>query len=64
MKTEEMIPDEDERTIGQKKILLRLRHDLWLDIAHWADDDLRSINGQIEFILNEAVKKRKKKQKL
>lgn len=30
------------------------------EIAKWADDDFRSINGQIEYLLSEAVRKRKK----
>ena len=62
MATGEKMPSDGDSASGQKKILLRLRHELWTEIAHWAEDDLRSINGQIEFILTEAVKKRKKKQ--
>ena len=30
------------------------------DLAAWAEDDYRSINGQIEFLLSECVRKRKK----
>lgn len=44
---------------AKKQILLRLSPTLWNDIAKWADDDFRSINGQIEFLLTEAVKRRK-----
>lgn len=44
---------------AKKQILLRLSPALWDDIAHWAEADFRSINGQIEYILSEAVKKRK-----
>lgn len=44
---------------AKKQILLRLSPTLWNDIATWAEDDFRSINGQIEFLLAEAVKKRK-----
>ena len=44
----------------KKQILLRLSPSLWNDIAAWAEDDFRSINGQIEFLLAEAVKARKK----
>lgn len=43
---------------AKKQILLRLSPTLWNDIARWAEDDFRSINGQIEYILSEAVKKR------
>jgi hypothetical protein len=43
----------------KKQIPLRLSHSLWKDLSAWAEDDFRSINGQIEFLLNECVKKRK-----
>ena len=45
----------------KKQVLLRLAPSLWNDIAKWADDDIRSINGQIEYILTEAVRQRKNK---
>lgn len=41
----------------KKQVLLRLSPSLWNKIASWAEEDFRSINGQIEFLLNEAVKK-------
>ena len=44
---------------AKKQILLRLSPSLWNEISAWAEDDFRSINGQIEFLLAEAVKKRK-----
>jgi hypothetical protein len=44
----------------KKQLLLRLSASLWEDLAAWAEDDFRSINGQIEYLLSEAVKKRKK----
>lgn len=44
---------------AKKQLLLRLSPSLWEDISKWADDDFRSINGQIEFLLTEAVRKRK-----
>jgi hypothetical protein len=43
----------------KKQIPLRLSAALWIEINKWADDEFRSVNGQIEFILSEAVKKRK-----
>jgi hypothetical protein len=46
---------------GKKQVLLRLSGALWEDLAAWAEDDFRSINGQIEYLLHEAVKQRKKK---
>lgn len=42
----------------KKPILLRIPHELWEQLQHWAEDDLRSLNGQIEFILREAARKR------
>ena len=44
----------------KKQLLLRLSPTLWKELAAWAEDDFRSINGQIEFLLTECVRKRKK----
>lgn len=44
----------------KKQVPLRLSPKLYAAIAEWAEDDFRSINGQIEFLLTECVKKRKK----
>ncbi|MBQ7973150.1 MAG: Arc family DNA-binding protein [Lachnospiraceae bacterium] len=49
---------EKEKT--KKQVLLRLSPSLWNDLAKWAEDDFRSINGQIEYLLAEAVRKRNK----
>ena len=46
---------------AKKQIILRITPSLWEEIAQWADEDFRSINSQIEFLLTEAVKKRKNK---
>jgi hypothetical protein len=46
---------------ARKQVLLRLSPGLWNQIAAWAEEDFRSINGQIEFLLAEAVKERKKR---
>ena len=43
---------------AKKQVLLRLAPSLWDQIASWAQDDFRSINSQIEYLLNEAVKQR------
>ena len=43
----------------KKQIPLRISKELYDEIASWAEDDFRSINGQIEYLLNECVKKRK-----
>lgn len=45
---------------SKKQIPLRLSPSLWRELAVWAEDDFRSINGQIEYLLSESVKKRKK----
>jgi hypothetical protein len=44
----------------RKPFLLRIDRDVLDAIQRWADDDLRSLNGQIEFLLREAVKKAKR----
>ncbi len=44
----------------KKQLLLRLSPTLWRELAAWAEDDFRSINGQIEFLLTESVRRRKK----
>ena len=43
---------------AKKQVLLRLAPSLWDQISAWAQDDFRSINSQIEYLLNEAVKQR------
>lgn len=48
------------REAAKKQILLRLSPSLWDNIAKWASDDFRSINSQVEYILTEAVRSRKK----
>ena len=48
-----------EKEKAKKQVLLRLSPSLWEEIAAWAEDDFRSINGQIEYLLAECVKKRK-----
>lgn len=48
------------RENAKKQVLLRLPQGLWEDISQWAGDDFRSINGQIVYLLTEAVKNRKK----
>lgn len=44
----------------KKSILLRLSPKMWEEISKWADDEFRSVNGQIEYILSEALRKRNK----
>lgn len=40
----------------KKKFLLRIDSDLYAALEKWAADDLRSINSQIEFLLNKLIK--------
>jgi hypothetical protein len=40
----------------RKPFLLRVDRELLEAIQRWADDDLRSLNGQIEFLLRRALK--------
>ena len=47
-------------TRPKKQIPLRLSAKLYDQIAAWAEDDFRSLNGQIEYLLTECVKQRKK----
>jgi hypothetical protein len=43
----------------RKPFLLRIDPGLWKDLETWAADELRSVNGQIEYLLRQAVQKRK-----
>ena len=46
--------------MAKKQIPLRLSENLYNAIAAWAEDDFRSVNGQIEYLLTECVKQRRK----
>ena len=46
---------------AKKQIVLRLAPSLWDEIAAWAEEDFRSINSQIQYLLTRAVKERKGK---
>jgi hypothetical protein len=46
-------------TEEKKAFLLRISPDLWKELEAWAGDELRSVNGQIEYILKQAVSKRR-----
>lgn len=43
----------------RKSFLLRIDPALWAELEAWAQDELRSVNGQIEYVLKQAVMKRK-----
>ena len=44
---------------SRKSFLLRMDPELWRKLERWAADELRSVNGQVEFLLRQAVKKSK-----
>jgi hypothetical protein len=43
----------------RKAFLMRIDPALWAELEAWAQDELRSVNGQVEMILKQAVAKRK-----
>ncbi|HPX29001.1 MAG TPA: Arc family DNA-binding protein [Sphaerochaeta sp.] len=45
----------------RKQVLLRLNGELWKELARWSEDEFRSINGQIEYLLTDAVRTKRKK---
>lgn len=58
IKKKEKALKEKEKT--KKQMVLRLSPTLWNEIAAWAEEDFRSINGQVEYLLSECVRQRKK----
>jgi len=46
----------------RKSFLLRIDQELWTELERWASAELRSVNGQVEYLLREAVSKRKGKE--
>ena len=52
-------PDSDNSGAEKKQIPLRLSGRLYAEIAAWAADDFRSVNGQIEYLLTQCAEKRK-----
>ncbi|MCI6430476.1 MAG: Arc family DNA-binding protein [Oliverpabstia sp.] len=55
--------DQKSKEKAKKQVPLRLSASLWNDLAQWAEDDFRSINGQIEYLLTECVKYHKGQKK-
>ena len=52
---------DDKKTDDKKKqVPLRLSATLWKELSAWAEDDFRSLNGQIEYLLTECVRQRRK----
>ena len=48
---------------SKKQIPLRISEKLYSELERWAEDEFRSVNGQIEYLLTECVKYRKKGKK-
>ena len=48
----------------KKQLILRINPTLWEDLTRIADDDCRSLNGQIEYILIQAVRNKRTKEKI
>lgn len=44
----------------KKTFLLRLPPELWDELKRWADDDLRSVNAQLEFLVRDALRRRRR----
>jgi len=57
LKKEKLLKEKEK---AKKQVLLRLAPSLWDDIAAWAEEDFRSINSQIEYLLTEAVRQHRK----
>ena len=58
LQKEKFVKDKEKE---KKQVLLRLSPSLWNELAAWAEDDIRSINGQMEYLLSECVKQRRNK---
>ena len=41
----------------KKAIPLRINEEIWDAMRRWSDDELRSLNAQIEYVLREALRK-------
>ena len=55
--------DGSRRENEKKQVPLRLSASLWRELTAWAEEDFRSLNGQIEYLLSECVKQRGKSRK-
>jgi len=47
----------------KKAFVLRISPEVLKELEKWSAEEFRSLNGQIEFVLNDALKKRKKSKK-
>ncbi|MBD2700594.1 Arc family DNA-binding protein [Spirosoma sp. BT702] len=46
----------------KKAFVLRIQPETLKELERWAQEEFRSVNGQIEYLLNDALRKRKKRQ--
>lgn len=44
---------------GKKSFLLRIDPKLWAELDQWAQQEMRSVNSQLEYLLRDAVRRRK-----
>jgi hypothetical protein len=44
---------------ARKQFLLRIDPEVWADVEKWAADELRSVNAQVEYLLRDAVRRRR-----
>ena len=49
---------------GRKSFLLRINPELWRQLEAWAQEEMRSVNGQIEYVLKQAVTQRRRRTRL
>lgn len=45
--------------VARKQYLLRIDPKVWVEVEKWAADDLRSVNAQVEFLLRDALRRRR-----
>ena len=57
-----MEKEKNDGNSAKKQVPLRLSPKLYDALVRWADDEFRSVNSQIEYLLTECVKQREKKQ--
>ncbi len=43
--------------MSKKAYPLRIGEDIWEAVRRWSDDELRSVNAQIEYLLRDALRK-------
>ena len=48
----------------KKQLILRINHNLWEELTRISDDECRSLNGQIEYILTQTVRNKRTKEKI